>query len=118
VNRKVDKIAPKVDKRVPRALKRPEVQEFLLQNVTRHSQDLVTFSAQHFGVSRQAVFKVLRRLLESGQLHREGKNRGTSYFLPPLSIQREIVPANVEEDVYRSTCILTSSRWSIELNAP
>lgn len=84
---------------MPRAIRRPEVQEFLLRNVTRHPQDLVTFAAQHFGVTRQATFKVLQRLLETGQVHREGRNRGTNYFLPPLHVQREIVPASTEEDV-------------------
>jgi len=81
---------------------RPEVRQFLLKNVTQHPKDLVSFAAQHFGISRQAIFNATRQLLEAQQILVTGKNRGTAYSLPTVHVVREVQPeANGEDVVWR-----------------
>ena len=60
------------------------VRDFILVNLTVHSSDIVSFAAEHFGVTRQSIARHLRFLLDQGLVHREGTTRNCTYSLIPL----------------------------------
>jgi anti-sigma regulatory factor (Ser/Thr protein kinase) len=59
------------------------VRQFILENVDRHSQDIVAFTVQHFGISRQAVNKHLKNLVDQEVLAATGNARSKSYAIVP-----------------------------------
>jgi anti-sigma regulatory factor (Ser/Thr protein kinase) len=64
------------------------VAEFILGAVEEHPVDLVRFAAVRFGVSRQAIHRVVRRLIAQRSIQASGQTRGRRYELGPL---REMV---------------------------
>ena len=77
------------------------IRRFILEHVEKSSPDVAKATAQKFGISRQAVNKHLRRLLEEGALKRSGNTRARVYSLAPLVEWRrdfEIEP-NLAEDL-------------------
>jgi anti-sigma regulatory factor (Ser/Thr protein kinase) len=77
-----------------------DVRNFILENVEKHPKNLSSLAAQHFGITRQAVVKHLRKLVAENALTPEGKTKDRSY---KLATQLEwkflfrIIPG-VEED--------------------
>lgn len=61
-----------------------DVRRFILEHVEKHPADINRFTAQHFGVTRQAVNKHLQRLTSEHALVEAGQTRNRSYKLSPL----------------------------------
>jgi anti-sigma regulatory factor (Ser/Thr protein kinase) len=64
------------------------VAEFMLGVVEAHPGDLVRITAEKFGISRQAVHRVVRRLIDQRLIHASGQTRSRRYEPGPL---REMV---------------------------
>lgn len=62
-----------------------KIREFILENVDRNPKDIVNITCNTFTVSRQAVNKHIRQLIEQKALIREGKAKSVRYILHPQS---------------------------------
>ena len=60
------------------------VRRFIIDRVTQHPGEIARVTAEHFGVTRQAVSKHLRALVDDGTLVCEGQTRNRTYRLAPL----------------------------------
>lgn len=60
-----------------------KVRQFILNNVKQHSQDIARITAEHFGITRQAVNKHLQKLTSEGALSESGQTRNRQYKLSP-----------------------------------
>ena len=78
-----------------------EVRQFILDHVDRHGEDIAAFTAQKFGISRQAVNKHLHCLVEQEYLLADGATRDRRYFLRPLMDWSQAYPLDggLQEDV-------------------
>lgn len=61
--------------------KNERLREFLLTQVNAHPKDLVALAMQQFGLSRTAVNRLLRRLVDEGLIATEGEKRAREYTL-------------------------------------
>ena len=61
-----------------------EIRQFILDNTEHHPKDVVKMAAHHFGISRQAVNKHVRRLVDQQALFVKGSTRNRHYILHPL----------------------------------
>ena len=61
-----------------------QVRRFIVSHVEKHPADIAKFTAEHFGITRQAVNKHLQRLVEERALVSDGKTRNCAYRLYPL----------------------------------
>jgi anti-sigma regulatory factor (Ser/Thr protein kinase) len=61
-----------------------DICRFILQHVEKHPQDVAKVTADHFQISRQAVNKHLKRLIEEKSVVRSGKTRNSAYKLAPI----------------------------------
>ena len=68
------------------------IRDFILTHVQTHPENIAQVCADHFGVSRQAVNKHLRRLLADGLLTAQGATRNRRYSLPVLDHRDIVVP--------------------------
>lgn len=62
-----------------------KIREFILENVEREPKDIVNITCNKFTVSRQAVNKHIRQLIEQKALILEGKTKSVRYLLHPQS---------------------------------
>ena len=60
------------------------IRRFILEHVDTNPRDISKMTAQHFGITRQAVNKHIRRLSSEGALTEDGHTRSRSYKLSPL----------------------------------
>ena len=80
-----------------------DVRRFILNNVEKHPTDVSKITAEHFGITRQAVNKHLQRLTSEHALAETGHTRNRSYKLSPLSEWRgqyRITPELAEDLVW------------------
>ena len=77
------------------------VRRFILEHLEKHSDDLAKTTADHFGITRQAVNKHLKRLKQEGAINDSGKTRNRAYTLmPQVDWSREYaVTPDLEEHV-------------------
>ena len=77
------------------------VRRFIIDNVASHPADIAKRAATRFHITRQAVHKHLRRLVEEGILTEAGQTRSRSYGLAVLSRWERSYPirAGLEEDI-------------------
>lgn len=61
-----------------------DVRRFILERVEKYSHDINKVTAEHFGITRQAVNKHLQRLTSEKALSESGRTRNRSYALSPL----------------------------------
>ncbi|HEX7026810.1 MAG TPA: DUF4325 domain-containing protein [Gammaproteobacteria bacterium] len=61
-----------------------KIRDFILKNIEKHPQNIASVAAQRFGISRQAVNKHIKKLVEEKALTQHGKTRSLSYKLHPL----------------------------------
>lgn len=61
-----------------------EIRQFILDNVEHHPQDVVALASNAFGISRQAVNKHIKRLVEQKALLVRGSTKSRHYILHPL----------------------------------
>jgi anti-sigma regulatory factor (Ser/Thr protein kinase) len=77
-----------------------DIRKFILSDVERHPTDVSRRTAEHFGITRQAVNKHLKKLVIEKALIPEGKTRYRSYRLAALSewMQHFHIVPGLEED--------------------
>ncbi len=61
-----------------------DVRRYIIENVEKHPEMIAKDAAAKFGITRQAVNKHLRRLIEEKILSESGRTRARSYKLAPL----------------------------------
>ncbi len=62
-----------------------QIRRFILETVSSHPSDIAKLAARRFQITRQAVHKHLRRLIEEGALIETGQTRNRTYRLASLS---------------------------------
>ena len=67
-----------------------EIREFIMSHIGSHGSDIATFTANHFGVTRQAVHLHLQSLESEGSLVSEGRTRGKVYSRPGIHVTMKI----------------------------
>ncbi len=73
------------------------IRKFLLENTPAHPQDLAAFTGEHFQITRPAILKHIRKLLDLGLLKAKGTNRNRRYLLCPIvDMEWNYLLANVE----------------------
>ena len=82
----------------PRPSRRGAISDFLLGQVTTHSRDLVAHTAEHFGVSRQAIHRYVKELVAANELQSDGRTRA-AYALPSAEARQVVETPSIEEDV-------------------
>lgn len=76
------------------------IRQFIFEQIEAHHDDIAAVTAEQFGISRQAVNKHLRRLVEEKALVARGKTKSRRYALRPLDIWHKTYDArgNLAED--------------------
>src|SRR5680860_347376 len=80
-----------------------QVEAFILQHVLEHPRDIARVTAEHFGISRQAANKHLKRLLDEGKLVASGATRNRSYepaILAKEAFTLKVSPKLAEDRVW------------------
>jgi hypothetical protein len=81
-----------------------EIREFLIRGVAEERANLATDAAKKFGITRQAVSRYLKQMVQAGFLAASGQTRGRTYTLPMLA-QKEfrlaLAPGLREDAVWR-----------------
>jgi hypothetical protein len=76
------------------------IREFLIHNVEAHPSDIAKVAVEHFGVSRQAVNRHLRKLVAEGILSAEGHTRARSYRLVTQKVTSHFpLSSDLQEDI-------------------
>ena len=76
------------------------LRSFILENVEAHPSDIAKIAADKFGISRQAINKHLRNLVNEKTLIEAGSTRNKSFKLcPQLEWTEWYSPSGLEEDV-------------------
>src|SRR5271155_177651 len=81
-----------------------DIRRFILEQLEKHPSDVSKVTAEHFGITRQAVNKHLQRLTLEHAILDSGKTRNRVYKLAPLLEWREhyeITPQLAEDQVWR-----------------
>ena len=89
-------------------IKRGEkIRQFILDNVEHHPKDIVALASRKFDISRQAVNKHIKRLVDHNALSVKGSTRGKHYTLYPLEEWEHLYLLNgrLAEDVVWRTDI-------------
>jgi len=60
------------------------IQDFILNNVSEHPKDISRLTSEKFGITRQAAYYHLSKLVSEGILAAKGSNRNREYILLPL----------------------------------
>ena len=82
---KVDKTRAEIKFLMTRVRSRGEkIRGFIINNVEKHPTDLAKVTADKFDITRQAVNKHLKKLVDEHALTQHGKTRNRSYKLHPL----------------------------------
>jgi len=81
-----------------------DVRKYILEHLERHPNDLTKFVADHFGITRQAVSKHLKRLSSEHAIVESGQTRNRTYKLATLAEWDRayaIAPSLAEDLVWR-----------------
>lgn len=81
------------------------VRRFLIENLDTHPGDIVRFTTEKFGSSRQAVHKHLQRLIAEGAVTETGQTRSKEYRLAPLVQWHKdygVAPGLAEDVIWRT----------------
>lgn len=82
-----------------------KIRTFILENVGQYPDSIAQVAAAEFGISRQAIHKHLKKLVEQSSLIVEGKTKSRRYQLKPLTEWTqhfEITPALAEDFIWSS----------------
>jgi len=87
-----------------------KIRGFIISNVEKHPTDVTRVTADKFDITRQAVNKHLKRLVEEHALTQHGNTRSRSYELHPLEQWQEnyLVTDTLAEDVVWRNDVVTS----------
>lgn len=80
-----------------------KIRQQILRDVVHHPSDIASHIADIFGISRQAVNKHIRGLVDQGMLDASGSTRSRSYSLGLVRRQKAIIPLDknaAEHDIY------------------
>lgn len=81
-----------------------KIHSFVLENIEQHPQDIVSFTAAKFRVSRQGVLRHIRQLIKDELITVKGTTRDRKYELKPLADFQQVLPLNTdlqEDKVWR-----------------
>ena len=78
-----------------------QIRQYILRNVEKHPGDVARMAAERFGVTRQAINKHVKMLVEQGSLIEKGKTRSRVYSLAPLEkwTGDYVISSELAEDV-------------------
>ena len=78
-----------------------QIRQYILRNVEKHPGDIARMAAERFGVTRQAINKHVKMLVEQGSLIEKGKTRSRVYSLAPLEkwTGDYVISSDLAEDV-------------------
>lgn len=81
-----------------------EINNFIINNVEEHSNDIAKFTAQHFGISVQAVNSYIRKLLADNILISDGNTKARRYELrsDTYSFVYELKPNISESNIWHN----------------
>jgi anti-sigma regulatory factor (Ser/Thr protein kinase) len=82
----------------------PAVRDYILRNVEANQRVITSLTAKQFGLSRTAIARYMRRLIDEGFLTAEGKTKSRKYALKPLfetTFRIEISPGLSEDGIWR-----------------
>src|SRR5689334_16304502 len=80
-----------------------EIEAFVTENVQAHPADIARVTAEHFGITRQAVHRHLARMVKEQKLTATGSTKSRTYALSVLANvleTLELTPALEEERVW------------------
>ena len=83
--------------------KSKKISEFIINNVERHSSDLVSFVAENFKISRQRALVYVKRELDNEKIIKIGKTSSMRYFLVGgnhIEFTSKITPNLAEDKVW------------------
>jgi anti-sigma regulatory factor (Ser/Thr protein kinase) len=85
------------------AAKSQEIQQFMIDHVEEHPRDIVRLTADHFGITRQAVNRHVRILIDDGAIEATGKTSERTYCLAKQehSFSLPLAENNAEDLVYQ-----------------
>lgn len=76
------------------------IRQFILENVEKHPRDIVTFTSDALGISRQAVSKHIKHLISQDLLDSTGTTRNRRYALHSIATKEFTYPLqDLREDV-------------------
>ncbi len=73
------------------------IQNFILENIEEHPQDITSFTAEKFSVTRNAILRHLNRLISDRKISAHGSTRDRRYELNPIT--SETFSINISPDV-------------------
>jgi len=78
-----------------------KIREFILSNIEIHNQDIAALTVKKFAISRQAVLRHIRILIDHGVIQVSGTTKSRKYSLTPiLTINKKYqITPDLEEDV-------------------
>ncbi len=78
-----------------------DIRRYILDHVESHPADIAKVTAEHFGITRQAANKHLKRLAAEKALMESGKTKGKVYSLCPLSEWEKVytLDSTLAEDI-------------------
>lgn len=78
-----------------------QIRQYILRNVEKHPGDITRMASERFGVTRQAINKHVKMLVEQGSLIEKGKTRNRVYSLAPLEkwTGDYVISSDLAEDV-------------------
>jgi anti-sigma regulatory factor (Ser/Thr protein kinase) len=82
-------------------LRGEKVRTFIIERIGAHPRDIAKVTAEHFGVTRQAVNKHLLNLVREGAVVAEGNTRQATYKLCPILVWNKSYPVQrgLAEDI-------------------
>lgn len=81
-----------------------KIRKFILENVKLHPRDITAFTANEFDISRNAVLRHVKYLIDQGALDVRGSTRDRIYELKVISTETfsfEISPEIEEDQIWR-----------------
>ena len=84
-----------------------KIRRYVLDNVDNHPRSISKVAAEKFGISRQAVNKHIKRLVEQGSLLVSGTTRNRKYALWPEHEINKLfeIDGNLQEDIVWRGCV-------------
>jgi anti-sigma regulatory factor (Ser/Thr protein kinase) len=78
-----------------------QIRQFILTNVEEHPRNVATLTSQEFGITRQAVNKHIKCLVEQKAIAVKGSTKNRSYHIHPLVEWMQVyqLASKLEEDV-------------------
>ncbi len=87
-----------------------DIRRFILENAERHPAGLSKVTAEHFGITRQAVNKHLQKLISEKALTESGRTRNRTYRLCPLAewVKQYSIGQGLAEDLVWTNDVRTA----------